>query len=318
MLTEDKMTTEAIEALADRPAREGTDTLNGYVTVWSKGDFLDFTGWAEETYSNKPMSQRNKSLGAQGIFLNDIEGKGDNIKYHVTITQHAWHYMILRGHRRSNVVDAYLEDLFSDIKRLNICGVDIAATLDEFAQKYAQRFNVTPISARKKIDRVREKLNDLDYTLNGKEVEPECAQFRAKLKGESGYVQGLRAIELHGKIKDAFSNFFRELEKKMPIMHDDTKVAKNQKVFARKVKTTEFVNALKEGFGLSYIRKHYMGTLSNRAFLDIEAIQRLYMAGATFQEIKSFLNERPAYWEEQHQSNKPSLKSMEDLLSEII
>ncbi|WP_342431113.1 hypothetical protein [Neobacillus sp. FSL H8-0543] len=89
----------------------------------------------------------------------------------------------------------------------------------------------------------------------------------------------------------------------MPIFAYDTTAAKKAKVFARKVKTTEFVKALAEGLGLSYIRKQYMGTLSARAFADLESIQRLYMAGATFQEINRFLDERPAYWAEEEKMN---------------
>ncbi|WP_285769541.1 hypothetical protein, partial [Peribacillus sp. SI8-4] len=259
------------------------------------------------------------SLNARGVILHSIEGRGKNARVTVTITNYVWYYLLLREeYRRSDIVEAYLDELFTGNGFMELEGVYLAATLDEFAEKYASRHGGTVGAARSKLDGIRKPLNKYGYVLKGKQSPTK--QIRVKEHGQDSYLKGLESVRLSQKLRREFSEFYKEMHQKLPYRKDDSRMTKLNVNRLRKEMTDNFVNSIKQQQNLSLIRSHRMSTLSDKANTDYEAIIELYMSGATFSEIRSFLVERETYWVEFDKAKKESFKnrkSIDEILDEL-
>lgn len=312
---------EMLAKLENSENRACTETIEGTHSIWTKEDLLDFTDWLHDTYRSWSITQKKTSLYGSGVVLHSIEGRAHNTKATVTLTNYSWYYLLLRGEnkRRSEVVEAYLDELFNGSGLLEVDGVKLAVTLDEFAEKYSKQFGGTVLAARKKIERIREHLNHYGYLLNGKSSP--YKQIRVKEIGNNSWLQGPRALFLSNALRSSFSTFFDELYKKYPFRVDDSPSQQKYAKILRREMTENFVKSLLLKHGLSIIRTQYMSAISDKARSDLKAIKVLYMKGASFSEIRHFLANREAYWEsienEDGDTNKIQ-KSVDELINEII
>jgi len=303
--------------LADRGVRQGEDISDGFKVTWTKQDFMDFTGWSGTTYSNLDKSQKASRLYNMGVTLHDLTGKGDTTTATVTIHNFAWFNLLLRGEAfRNEVAEAYLQELFTGNGYMELDGVFIAATIKEYAEKYGTMFGKTVSAAKNKLDRIRKPLNKNDYLLKGKRSP--VKQIRVKQAGQETYLKGARAIYLNDTLRTEYVSFYDKLNERLPLYASDPRHVRNQKNRLRKEEAIDFTEHLKNKYKLSLIRCHHTAVISEKALSDYQAIITLYMLGTTFTEIRSFLDERPAYWKEEEKRQKTPGKSVGEILDEII
>lgn len=287
----DTMLEEELSKMTNRQ-RTITETENGIKVTLNKEEIMDFLNWSESTYQNKAY---DTALHKHGAILNDSEGRDENAKITVTLTNYAWYNLLLnrdlndKVYRRTNIGEEYLNFLFIGAQFMELGGANIAATIEEFAAKYAPQFGLNVGQAKNKIKRVRMPLNKFNYLLNGRRSA--FKQIRVKLAGENNYLQGPRAVAIGNQLSRAYANFYKELNednpKRLQILKD------------------EFTAKLKKQHGLDAIYSHRMSVISDIAIIDYNAIIELYLTGATFTEIRNFLLRRVAYWEEQEKMIKP-------------
>lgn len=286
--------------------RTVTETGNGITVVWSKDEFMDFVNWSESTYQNKDDSDKETALFNRGAVLNNIEGRDENAKITVTLTNYAWYNLLLnrdlegKAYRRTDIGEAYLNFLFIGAQFMELGGANIAATIEEFAAKHSPQFGYTVGQTESKIKRVRKQLNKYNYLLNGRRSS--FKQIRVKLAGSKDYLQGPRAVAIGNQLSRAYANFYKEINEDNPKRLQELK--------------DEFTEKLKKQYGLDAIYSHRMSVISDIAIMDYNAIIELYLSGATFSEIRSFLQRRVAYWEEQEKMNKPVNKAVKEAIKE--
>lgn len=304
------------EKLADRAPLEAEDSDDGLRMTLNRDAFLDLTYWSEETYRVKSMNQKKKALEAHGFLVHDVTGKGAEALYQVTMTHHAWYYLLLRGEfRPSDAVHAYLDNLFMGNGYLELGGSFIAATLDEFAQKYATQFNETATAVKRKLDRIRVPLKKYHYLLNGRSST--VHQIRVRKYGHDTYLTGPHAVLMDYEIRREYALFYQKLHIKFNSLMEraTTRKKRDGLQYLKNEEIKDFTKGLKYRRRATIIRKHYASCLSTFAEWDYRAIQVLLMKGATFSEIRQFLSERPAYyeWEKERERQLREL-SMEEKL----
>jgi hypothetical protein len=292
-----------IDTLLGREQRQGEATPVGWKITWTKQELMDFAGWRESTYTSLSKEQKTNRLQSLGVTLHDLTGKGVTTQAKVTIHNYAWYSILLRGKSsRSDVVEAYLDNLFMGKGYMEVGGVQLAATIKEFAQKYANQFGETVSAAKNKLDRVREPLNEYKYLVKG--TKSYIKQIRVKVNGSETWLQGQRAIYFDYQIRRNYADFYQKLNEKIPYRKSDTVRMRLQAQFLRRDETNDFTELLKRRYKLDRIYSHHLSTLSDQARTDYDAIIALYMSGATFTEIRGFLETRPAYWLEVAKAEK--------------
>lgn len=312
---EDEHLQQMIERLGDREGNDADDTDNGLQMYLSKEDFLAITEWTENSYSTNSLSKKKMILESHGFLVHDTEGKGAEMSYHVTMTNNAWYYLLLLGeYRQSEAVNAYLHTLFTGNGYLELGGSHLAATLGEFAQKFAEQFNETPVAVKRKLNRIRIPLKKYDYLITGRESA--VHQIRVRKYGYDTYLTGPCAILMDYVIRREFAGFYQRMEEKYGPITKDTPLSLRKHI--KKVieeEKEEFITWLKRKHRVNYIRSHYASTLSLHAQRDYNAIQILLLKGATFTEIRQFLAERPAYYELEKEREKQRKEiPMEEIL----
>ncbi|MED4588231.1 hypothetical protein [Priestia flexa] len=298
----DTMLEEELSNITNR-RREVTETENGIKVTLSKEEVMDFLGWSESTYQNKAY---DLALYGRGAILDESEGRDANAKITVTLTNYVWYDLLLnrdandKTYRRTNIGEEYLNFLFIGAQFMELGGANIAATIEEFAAKYGPQFGLNVGQAKNKIKRVRIPLNKFNYLLNGRRSA--IKQIRVKKAGDKNYLQGPRAVAIGNQLSRAYANFYKELNEDNP-----------KRLQALK---DEFTAKLKKQHGLDAIYSHRMSVISDIAIIDYNAIIELYLSGATFTEIRSFLLRRVKYWEEQEKMIKPVNKAVKEVIKE--
>ncbi|MGG3608079.1 hypothetical protein ABET09_14950 [Priestia megaterium] len=306
-----------IEKLNERQKRVGEDTHDGLKMVWMKKDIIDFTGWTNSNYTKRGFHEKKERLHNMGVALHELTGKGDATQAVVTIQNYAWYYLLLRGKgQRSKVTEAYLDNIFTGTGYLNLGGMNIAATLAEFAEVYAEQFGETVSAVSNKLDRLRSNIKPYGYILSGKESS--AKQIRVKVRESETWLKGPRAIFLDQKLRREYADFYLDLDQKVPYRKTDSLRMRLQAKKLRQDMTVDFTNHLKKQYSLDLIRSHRSSTISPEGCTDYTAIVALYMMGATFPEIRSFLEERPVYWQEQDNKNKTPGKTIDEILEELL
>lgn len=300
-----------------RHKRVGEHTPNGWKLVWSKQDILDFTGWSNANYERRKLCEKMQRLANMGVTLHELTGEGDSTSATVTIHNYAWYHLLLRGKgKRSESMEAYLDNIFNGSGYLKLDSENISATLNEFAKAYSQQFGESVSAVKNKLDRVRSSMRPYGYLLNGKASN--VKQIRVKVRGSDGWLQGPRAIMLGEKLRKDYAEFYLDLHKKVPVRKTDPLPIRLQAQKLRQGMTQDFTKRLCKLHNLDLIRSHYSSAISDQGLTDYNAIITLYVMGATFAEIRSFLEERPGYWKEQEQKDKAPGKSIEEILDEVL
>lgn len=308
---------ERLATLTDKGIRQGTSNHDGFRMTWTKEDFLDFTNWKEVSYSTNSLARKEKLLNSHGIILHGTDGRNERLTFDVTITNQAWYYLLLRGeYGRNNIAEAYIHELFNGNGYMELDRVKLSATLKEFAQKYAAQFSETQDAARNKIERIRKPLSKYGYLLKGSQSPTK--QIRVKEQGADSWLQGPRAVMLDQRLRMEFYDFYQKLNVKVPYRKEDPLKIRLQTNKLRKDLKDDFAAQLRRKHKLDLIRSHYMSTLNDKAFTDYNAIISLYMRGATFTVIRSFLETRPAYWIDYEKQAKGLGKSIDEILTEIL
>ncbi|MED3789991.1 hypothetical protein P4576_22730 [Peribacillus frigoritolerans] len=177
-------------------------------------------------------------------------------------------------------------------------------------------FGGTVSAAKNKLDRIRKPLNEYDYLLKGKDSN--VKQIRVKQAGQDTYLKGPRAIYLNDTLRTEYVNFYDKLNERVFVHDSDLRNVRIQKNRLRKEEAIHFTNHLKKKYKLALIRSHRTAIISEKALADYEGIITLYMGGATFNEIRSFIEERPDYWKEEEKREKTSGKSVDEIVDELI
>lgn len=118
-------------------------------------------------------------------------------------------YCYAAEYRPSDAVHAYIDNLFTGNGYLELGGSHMAATLDEFAQKYSTLFNETPIAVKRKLDRIRVPLKKYNYLLN--EKDSAVNQIRVRKYGYDTYLTGPGAILMDYEILRDYAQFYQKL-----------------------------------------------------------------------------------------------------------
>jgi hypothetical protein len=303
--------------LSGRSIRQGEDTQDGLIITWTKQDILDFTNWTEGNYSKRPWKERKKRLNNMGVSLLNFTGSGGTTTTNVKIHNFTWYNLLLRGKAfRNNVAEAYMKELFTGNGFMELDGVFLSATIREYAEKYGGMFGETVSAARNKLDRIRKHLTEYDYLLKGKQSL--VKQIRVKLAEQDTYLKGPSAIYLNNALRTEYVKFYDELNKRLPLQDNDPLLFRIQRSRLRKDETINFTEQLKVKYKLALIRSHRTAVVSEKALSDYQAIITLYIMGATFTEIRSFLDERPAYWKDEERRQKTPGKNINEILDEVL
>lgn len=295
-----ELLTRKLSELEERANREQILVADGFQTVLSKEDFLSLVDWKEKHYSNRSDYDKQKAAWKKGVIFHESKGRSANTQITVTITNFMWYCLMVQDVTYSKVAAAYLDDVFTKKGELELGGVYLVAVLDEYAEKYAEIFNDKATATKRKISRVREPMNKKGYLDKGKKSS--LKQKRVIRKGETNYLQGPDAWRLSKEIDISYAIFGKDLAAKISFRRDDSPALIKQKVELCQQRIVEYTAFLKEKYGLERIFNNYGSTLSERAEHDYQDIIALFMAGATIEEIKRFLEETLALWiEEQNQ-----------------
>lgn len=305
------------ERLAGCEHRDLTPDGPNIIEKWDAEQVIDFLGWTNESFAKSPTTKKKTVLAKKGVDVLQIEGKGKKAVFTVRIKSEMFFQLLTRKVRGLEPFMAdYMERLFGQNTLLVQGTYRIVPTVEEMADEYARMFNINSTAARYALHRFRGHLKSYGYLTTTKKMmredlrdaldqNPSFIYKQARAYRGSNILKGHASMESSMIISNEWAKLFKELDDIFPLTDErGQKLSGNaylDTLSKRGEIVREKIEELKEVHGWSHLRTFYVPMLTARARADYYAIQQLFYMGASFTDIRAFLDDREEYWKNEGQ-----------------
>lgn len=306
------------ERLAGCEPRELTVDGPDLIDKWGAEQVVDFLGWTNESFAKSPISKKKTVLANKGVDVLQIEGKGRKAVFTVRIKSEMYLQLLTRKVRGLEPFMAdYMNRLFTQNALLKQGACYIVPTVEEMADEYARMFNLNPTASRHSLVYFRKHLKKYGYITTTKKMmredledaldqNPSFIYKQARAYRGGKILKGHASMESSMIIADAWAKLFKELDKTYPLVNEKGERLTGNRLLdmleaRRKDKIRPMIEELKETHGWSHFQTFYVPMLTSRARMDYFAIMELFYMGASFTDIRAFLDDREEYWKNEGQ-----------------
>ena len=318
------------ERLAGCEPRELSVDREALLDTWNVEQVIDFLGWSYESFTRKTPDYRKKVLNGKGVDVIQIEGKGKKAVFSVRIRPEMLYQLLTRKVRGLEPFMAdYMEKLFMQNTLLNQGTAHIVPTVEEVASEFASVYNLNPTATKKSLVEFRRQLKSYGYLATTKDMmeddlkdaldqNPRFIFKQARAYKGKTVLKGRESIRSTQIINDAWGNLFRRLDNTHPLVGaNGEKLQGNlllDRLHERRKEVHQMIEDLKQTHGWSHLRTFYVSMVTARARADYQALQELFYMGASFSDIRAFLNDREEYWKNEGQ---PVEEDADDVSEEL-